>query len=187
MSEGVDELRHASERIEHLVNELRASTASPTWARIEEILASVTELYGRGLERVLACVASNDADGRRVREKLCEDPLVESLLLLHGLHPLPVKERTVRAVDRVCHGVRSGEGRIRVVLEEQRTIRLYFEGDWRRCPVPAATVESHVRTAVEEAAPEVVAIVVERPAAIGELVQIDLGRSRRPASASAAT
>ncbi|HEV2243233.1 MAG TPA: hypothetical protein VGR98_19470, partial [Streptosporangiaceae bacterium] len=57
--------------------------------------------YGDGLGRIVAVLAGEGAAGAAVLDRLTSDPLVESLLLLHDLHPLDVDARVQRALDRV--------------------------------------------------------------------------------------
>jgi Fe-S cluster biogenesis protein NfuA len=191
--DGAEELRQTSDRIERLLTELRGSTSPAAWARIEDLVSSMTAVYGRGLKRTLEIFAGVGKIDGRARAELCDDPLVESLLLLHGLHPAAVEERVARAVERVRHAMGSGGGKIDVGdVDSSGVLTVRLVGDWRRCPVPAAAVEAALRRAIEESAPDLERIAVERagtfpasePAGHG-LVQIGLGRSRAAAAGGA--
>jgi hypothetical protein len=57
------------------------------------VVEAIVELYGEGLARIVAMVP----DPR----ELARDPLVEQLLLLHGLHPVPIGDRVRRALAEV--------------------------------------------------------------------------------------
>jgi hypothetical protein len=183
----VEVLHRTSDRIERLLGELRGSTSPAAWARIEELVASLTGVYGRGLERVLEAFAGERGIDGEARERLCRDPLVESLLLLHGLHPAPTEERVARAVDRVRVAIGHAGGEIDVSFDEAATaLTLRLAGDWRRCPVPAAAIEAALRRAVEEAAPEIARVAIEEEGVFATatsqgqgLIQIDLTRSHR--------
>jgi hypothetical protein len=186
-------LARASDRIERLLGELRATTAPAAWARVQELVTSLTTIYGRGLERTLEIFAAS-GDGRgideRTRGTLGDDPLVGSLLLLHGLHPAPIEERVARAVNRVRRALGHSGGEIEVSpIDAAGCLRLRICGDWQASPIPAAGVEAALRRAVEEAAPDLVELVIARegafPQAHAGLVQIDLARSRRSAGEAA--
>jgi hypothetical protein len=84
------ELRAASDRIEVLMGEL-AAMSSTVEARTEELVRLLMQLYGGGLERILAIVEEAGA-ADPVFPRLTADDLVSTLLTLHDLHPAsPVK------------------------------------------------------------------------------------------------
>jgi hypothetical protein len=55
--------------------------------RGEELVGLLVGLYGDGLARITAAL------GPAATQKLCADPLIASLLLVHDLHPVPLEER----------------------------------------------------------------------------------------------
>jgi hypothetical protein len=102
MSAPADDAREHDRRIERLLAEAEAATGPVAWPRVEALLTALVDLYGRGLEQVLAHAravlgeASSSLD-----DCLEEDELVASLLVLHGLHPLPVEQRVGKALASV--------------------------------------------------------------------------------------
>jgi len=202
---GAEALRRASDRIERLLGELRSSTAPATWARIHELVSSMTTIYGRGLGRTLEIFAEAAAGiDETTRTALCEDTLVGSLLLLHGLHPSPIEERVSAAVERVRRAMGASGGQIEAApIASNGSITVHVSGDWRTSRVPPDAIEAALRRAIEEAAPDLVRLDIDReelegsplpsngmnrtpPAASATgLVQIDLTRSRRDVRAVA--
>ena len=75
-----------------------------------------------------------------------DDPLVESLLLLHGLHPLDVDARIQRALDRVRPYLGSHAGG-RAVSRRGATgvARLRLEGSCHGCPSSTVTVQLAIK------------------------------------------
>ena len=186
----VDALRRTSDRIERLLGELRASTAPAAWARIEELVSLLTTIYGQGLARTLEAFAERGGIDERTRARLCDDPLVASLLLLHGLHPASLEERIARAIDRVRSAIGQAAGEIAVSpIDEAGALEVRLSGDWRRSPVPAAGIQAALRRAIEEAAPDLTHLAIESEgsfsASSSGLVQIDLARSRQGTSTEA--
>jgi len=154
VSEQVD-VRQTGERIESLLAELRSVSDPRTVAMAEDLVRSVVELYGAGLERVVALTP----DGV---DRLADDPLVESLLLLHGLHPLSVNERIERALDRARPYLGSHLGGVRLVgVDEDGVAHLQLLGTCDGCAASSRTVELTISGAVEAAAPEVARVEVE--------------------------
>jgi hypothetical protein len=175
---GDDDPLGAAARIEQLLAELRAQSGPLTWPRIEELVARLTGLYGAGLERLLQAVEETSGLDGSLRDRVCGDELVSSLLLLHGLHPEPLDARIARALERARARI-AGAGTIATARDGARvTVRL--DGAWR-CGAPRAEVAAALERALLEGAPEIVEVSVEGAdwaAATDALVQIDLARSR---------
>ena len=163
----------AGERVEALLAELR-SHAGPQVADIaEELVSCLVELYGAGLARVVAILGDDEA-GVRLLDKLVADPLVESLLVLHGLHPLSTSARVRRAVEQVLPQLGSHAGDVEYLgLDEAGVLRLRLEQ--RGCS--AATVRDLISKAVAAAAPEAGGVDIEMAEPGPALLQI----TRRPA------
>ena len=90
-----------SGRIQQLLDEVRDLAPAPAWERVEELvqrlLAMQAEAFGRLLVHARACGADGALDAR-----LASDDLLSSLLLLHGLHPLPARERVLQALEELA-------------------------------------------------------------------------------------
>jgi hypothetical protein len=84
----------AAERIDRILAELRSSPDPRAAGAAEELTRCLVQLYGDGLARITALIG----DVRTA--ELCADPLVESLLLVHDLHPVPAPERVRAALER---------------------------------------------------------------------------------------
>src|SRR6516162_944166 len=98
--------RAAGERVEALLAELR-SHAGPQVAQVaEELVSCLVELYGAGLAEIVRILSEDEGDGSgpRLLARLAADPLVESLLLVHDLHPVDAGTRIQRAIGRVMPG-----------------------------------------------------------------------------------
>lgn len=88
-------------KIERLLDELQTMAGPPAWSRVEALVASLVELYGTGLERILARARDAARDRGALDDELARDDLVANLLSLHGIHPIGVAERVERALERV--------------------------------------------------------------------------------------
>ncbi len=136
-----DDARAAGERVEALLAEL-GSRAGPDAAGVaEELVTCLVRLYGAGLATIMRLAASDE----RLVAKLIEDPLVESLLLVHDLHPLDASVRVKRALGRL------GPGTDFLGITEDGMVRVKLASG---CGHTAAAVER----AITDAAPEIIGI-----------------------------
>jgi hypothetical protein len=83
-----------AQRIDELLAELRARPDPRAAAVAEELTCCLVQLYGAGLERIAARLGPVQV------LDLCGDPLVESLLLVHDLHPMDTETRIRQALER---------------------------------------------------------------------------------------
>jgi Fe-S cluster biogenesis protein NfuA len=174
LTEEARDLRAVGERIEALLGQLRATADPATADTTEEVVRLVVELYGAGLERAV------ELAGPEVLERLVEDELVASLLVLHGLHPKDTETRVVEALDKVRPYLGSHAGGVELLgVDPEGVARLRLEGSCDGCPSSTMTVKLAIERAIEEAAPEVTAVEVENltPEREPQLLQI---RTMRP-------
>jgi Fe-S cluster biogenesis protein NfuA len=165
-------LRAVGDRIEELLDELHQVADPRALAIAEELLRSLTDLYGGGLERIMA-LASDDAPA--FAQRLVDDELVGSLLVAHGLHPDDVETRVERALESVRPFLTEHDASVELDLHAAAVhLRLSDAGDG--CGSSGVTLQLTVETAVIEAAPEIVTIDVDRPAPKPPPVPVTLGR-----------
>ena len=174
-----EDLRAIGDRIEQLYEQLRVSTDPATFERAEELLRLVTELYGAGLVRVVELVRS---EAPELLPVLVDDELLGSLMVVHDLHPDDLASRVEVALESVrpfLHG--HGGDVVLLELDAARgAVHLQLLGSCVGCPSSAVTLRTAVETAIAEAAPEIVVIDVEEPAADagdpGVTTPVELGR-----------
>ena len=152
--------RAAGEQVEALLAELRARSGPEAAGVAEELVTCLVRLYGAGLAAIVATIG----DESRLMALLIADPLVESLLLVHDLHPLDTAARIRRALGRL------GTGAEFLGVDDAGVAHVRLGSG---CGSTAAVVEQ----AIAEAAPETTGVRIaprEQP-----LLQI----TRRPAGA----
>jgi Fe-S cluster biogenesis protein NfuA len=173
----------AGERVEALLAELGSQAGPQVAATAEELVGCLVELYGAGLAEIVRIVGSDTDAGQRLMGRLAGDPLVESLLLLHDLHPLPVADRVQRAIERVMAelgGSHAGQVEFDGV-DDQGVIRLRLERGGHGCGSSPQAVAAAVEQAVTAAAPEAAGVEVDVVTAAPELPLLQI--TRRPTAA----
>jgi Fe-S cluster biogenesis protein NfuA/nitrite reductase/ring-hydroxylating ferredoxin subunit len=172
-------VKHVGDRIEEILGFLRTGDSRYA-ASAEELTGLLVGLYGDGLSRIVATLAEAGPPGTGLLARLTEDPLVESLLLLHDLHPLDVDARVQRALDQVRPYLGSHAGGVEYLGVDGTVARLRLEGSCHGCPSSTVTVRLAIEDAVKNAAPEITEVSVEGmtepPAPSPALLQI----GRRP-------
>jgi Fe-S cluster biogenesis protein NfuA/nitrite reductase/ring-hydroxylating ferredoxin subunit len=154
-------VQKVSARVEELLDALKSGGFGGAASAAEELVSLLVGLYGDGIARVMAVLAESGSAGEAITAKLADDPLVESLLLLHDLHPLDVDARIQRALDRVRPYLGSHAGGVQYLGVEGGIARLKLEGSCDGCPSSTVTVQLAITGAVQDAAPEVTEVVVE--------------------------
>ena len=154
-------VKQAGERIEEILAFLRSGDDKAAVAA-EELVGLLVGLYGDGLGHIVATLRDAGPAGAELLAEMTEDPLVESLLLLHDLHPLDVDTRIQRALDRVRPYLGSHAGGVEYLgVTADGVARLRLEGSCHGCPSSTVTVRLAIEDAVKDAAPEVGQVTVE--------------------------
>jgi Fe-S cluster biogenesis protein NfuA len=174
------DVRGVGERVDELIAALRAGKGDPA-AIADELVGQLVGLYGDGLARIVAVLAEQGQAGAEVMTTLTEDPLVESLLLLHDLHPLDVDARVQRALDQVRPYLGSHAGGVVYLGVTDGVASLRLEGSCNGCPSSTVTVRLAIEGAVMNAAPEVNEVIVDGMTKAAEPALLQIGR--RPESA----
>ena len=181
MAAGHDAQR-AGERVEALLAELGSQAGPQVMATAEELVSCLVELYGAGLAEMVRIIGEDTEAGPRLMARLAADPLVESLLLLHDLHPLPVEDRVRRAIEAVMPqlGAHAGQAEFEGV-DNQGVILIRLELSAHGRQAHAGQMQEALERAVAAAAPEATGVSFDVVTAAPELPVLQI--SRRPAAA----
>ena len=139
-----------------MVRKLESSADPDLLATAQELVRSLMELYGAGLERITEIVFEKGEAGREILDQLGRDELVGNLLAANGLHPLDLEARVRRAVDKL-----RTKATVESLSVEHGVIRLRLRATGSGCGSSAATLKSTVEEAIYEAAPDMVRLVIE--------------------------
>jgi hypothetical protein len=158
-----DAAEAAAQRVDQLLAELRGGPDRRAAGLAEELTRCLVQLYGAGLTRIAARL------GPAQVEELCADPLVESLLLVHDLHPLDADSRIRRALARL----RLVEEPAYLGIDDAGVVRLRLPAGGG-CQSSRQAVAGRIEAAVRSAAPEVTDVVMESPPRLPPLLQVSL-------------
>ncbi|MBS1795556.1 MAG: NifU family protein [Acidobacteria bacterium] len=166
-------------RVEELVRAVEMAADPALRAQALELVQTLMEFHGAALERMMDITAETGAAGQTIFDDFAADELVGSLLLLYGLHPLPVETRVRQALERVRPALNLHEGGVELVAVDGGIVRLRLQGNCDGCPSSALTLKTTIEEAVYAAAPEIGAVEVEdSPAEKKPNGFVRLGRSK---------
>lgn len=130
-------------RIEKLLDELGGGPA-------EELVRVLMQLYGAGLEKIVDIVKGSD-----YAERLADDKLIGSLLLLHDLHPVDAETRLRRMLARLERSF-DAHFLLEEIANDVARIRIEKNGS----PLPGGMGEVIERAALD-VAPDLAGVKVE--------------------------
>jgi Fe-S cluster biogenesis protein NfuA len=144
-------------RIQELIDHVEALPDADVRELMQECLQAVLALHGTGLERILQLVSSNT----KVRDALINDDVVRGLLLIHGLHPVPLEARMQQALDKVLPYIHSHGGNVELVNLDNGVAKLRLQGTCKTCSASTVTLELAVKAAINEFCPDLLGMEVE--------------------------
>jgi Fe-S cluster biogenesis protein NfuA len=147
-----DLLAESSKRVETILDRFSAFPVT-TGARTdaEDLVRTVSGLYGEALRRIVATL--RDELGERAEdllERACRDPLVASLLITHGMHPVPLQERVRRGIDSMQPYLQSHDAHVEVLSIDEDVVNVRVQG--------SSDIVPALEQAIFEAAPEVLQV-----------------------------
>ena len=147
----------------------------------------VTEFYGEGLRAVMRALESAP-QGHELTARLLESEVVRALLLIHGLMPVEVYDRTAAALESMREYFLSQGCQIELlgINDARAKVRLIRNGQQ---PAPIEFLKNEIEKALAAAAPELAGVEIEgfaqqieatlqSAAALGRMID----KSRQPAT-----
>jgi Fe-S cluster biogenesis protein NfuA len=163
MASSRDDVAHRKrmERMDSLLRTLEQFPDGTVRMQIKEIVQSILDLHGTGIERMLDRIVESRESGQSLIDLLAGDDMIGSLLLLYGLHPLDIESRVRQALDKVGPQLREHDGSAELVEVTHGAVRLRMNGGCDSCSSSAQTLKLAVEEAIYEKAPEVASIEIE--------------------------
>ena len=126
-----------------------------------DLVSAVIAMYGDGLERIVSVIRDSREAGETILDELSQDGAVASLLLIHDLYPVGLRERVLEALDTVRPYMESHGGDVELVeLTDAGVARLALQGSCHGCSASRATLETAITHALEEHCPDLAGLEV---------------------------
>ncbi|MEP6917554.1 MAG: hypothetical protein ABJC89_18025 [Acidobacteriota bacterium] len=156
--------------IDRRLDELRGDAGAR--AAAEELVRALMQFYGAAITR-LVHLAGEGAEGGALIDRLAEDPLVSSVLLLHDAHPHDAARRLAAGINAAQAMLGPNGAAVAVVEADAHRVLLRVTGAQ---PSAAARLQDVARRAVAEAVPDIPSIEFVEPApAAASLLHIQRG------------
>ncbi|HTX36271.1 MAG TPA: hypothetical protein VME43_14675 [Bryobacteraceae bacterium] len=124
-----DKLKQRMQRIAELVRRLDSEADSgAARAQARELIESVMDLHGEALDRILQRLRGAGAAGQELVDSLAADPIISSVLLLYGLHPLDFESRVGRAIENARPTLRAYGTEAELLATAAGAIRIRLRG-----------------------------------------------------------
>jgi len=149
-------------RMEELIGALEKTPDEILRSQVRELIQTLLELHGTGLERILDKLYDSPGGGSAMIDELSRDQIVSGLMLLHGLHPLDLETRVRNALEEVKPklGLHGGSVELLGVNPEGR-VHLKLQGNCHECPSSRLTMRFSIEEALYAAAPDLTGLDVE--------------------------
>jgi Fe-S cluster biogenesis protein NfuA len=150
-------------RIEQLVQEIESAGDPALRATAKELVQSVMDLHGAAIERIVEMVKKAGDPASSILRSLGADELVGGLLVLYGQHPEDFATRVHRGIEKARKMLARHGADMQVLTIAEATVRLQIDTHGHSCSSTAAELESIIRGAVFETAPDAAEIIIELP------------------------
>lgn len=114
------------EQIEELICVIEEWPDSTARTSAVALVQALMDFHGEALDRMMEIIA-NGQNGYAIFEKFAGDELVSNLLLLYGLHPLPLEQRVSEALEKVRPHLDSHGGNVELLGIQDGIVRLRLE------------------------------------------------------------
>nr|BBH94405.1 hypothetical protein KTA_26040 [Thermogemmatispora argillosa] len=159
---------HPAQEIERLLADIERLPDPHARAFAEELVRALVALYGEGLRRIVELLTAVESTRRLASavappllDLLTSDELVASLLLLHDLYPVPLKERVERALEELRPVVQGHGGELVLLSVADGVVSLRLSGSCRGCPASVQYLRQRIEEAVYRAAPDLSGLEIE--------------------------
>jgi PAS domain-containing protein len=146
-------------RIERVIGELERLPDANAREKAREAVRAVLDLHRAGLARLIE-LTQREQGGQAWVDRLGSDPLLGSLLALHDLHPHDLRERVEQALAKLAPELAEAGVSARFARIDGERVEVVLTRGARTGRGDQGLLQT-LEAAIGEAAPEVVAVVLE--------------------------
>lgn len=155
-----NEFQAHTQKVEKLVQRVNELPDENARATALELLRSVMDFHGAALSRVVELL-STSASHRPSLAELTTDPLICGLLVLYGIHPVPLEQRVSEAIEKLRPQLQKQGAEVELVGIFDDSIRVRAETRPHGLASSPEKIRQVVEQAILEAAPELAHVTIE--------------------------
>lgn len=136
----------------------------------KELVQLLMDVHGAGLERILEVVFESGNAGPVILDKLGQDSIAGSLLLLYSLHPDDLDTRLRKAMDRMRPRLRKLACAAELIRVHDGAVQVLLSTTGHSCGSSAGDLRAIVEDGIYEFAPDVTSLEIlglEEPSPVG--------------------
>jgi Fe-S cluster biogenesis protein NfuA len=157
------EFQHRVQQLGKLIAELEQMPDSPLKVATGELVHLLLEVHGTGIERMMEIVFDSKSTGEETIDKLGNDTVVRSLLLLYSLHPENLETRVHKSLDTLRPRLRKLNYTIDFISIEDGAVVLRMESLGHACGSTTENVRRMVEEGIYEYAPDATSLAILGP------------------------
>ena len=166
------EFQEQVQQLGQLISQFDQMPETPQKTACKQLVQLLMDVHGAGLDRIMEIIFENEAAGPAIIDKLGQDSITSSLLLLYSLHPDDLETRVNKAVERMRPRLRkvSYSVDLTCVNEGAVEVRVTSTSSGHSCGSTAKDVRAIVEDGIYEFAPDVTFLEIrglEEPANAG--------------------
>jgi Fe-S cluster biogenesis protein NfuA len=142
----------------------------PQKAAGNKLVQLLMDIHGAGLERMMEIIFESGSEGSAIIEKLGQDAIAGSLLLLYSLHPDDLETRVRTALERLRPRLRKLACTAELESIREGVVRVNLSKAGHSCGSSAKDLQAMVEDGVYELAPDVISLEIhglEEPSVAG--------------------
>jgi Fe-S cluster biogenesis protein NfuA len=155
------EFKQRVRQLGKLIAELEQMPDNPLKVATGELVRLLMDIHGTGIERMMEIVFDSPDAGPEAIDKLGNDPIVRSLLLLYSLHPDDLPTRVQKSLDVLRPRLRKLNYGVELISVDQGMVYLRMESSGHACSSTTESLRSMVEEGVYEFAPDVTSLMIQ--------------------------
>lgn len=170
------EFQEQVQRLGQLISQFDQMPEGPQKVACKELVQLLMDVHGTGLERMMEVVFESGDAGPSIIEKLGQDSIAGSLLVLYSLHPDGIETRVRKAMERMRTRLRKLACTADLVAVDEGVVRIQIATTGHSCGSSAKDIRAIVEEGVYELAPDLVALEItglEKPASSSGFVALE--------------
>lgn len=154
------EFQKRVQQLGKLIAELEQMPDSPLKVATGELVHLLMEVHGTGIERMMEIIFESHAAGPQTIDKMGDDPIVRSLLLLYSLHPEDLDARVQKSLEALHPRLRKLNYGVELVSLNEGEVHVRVTSSGHACGSTTQNVRSMVEEGIYEYAPDLTSLVI---------------------------